>query len=144
MLGQVFMNEEVHNPFVQTEELLKQIDSDIIICDFHAESTSEKIAFGYAFDGRITCVYGTHTHVQTNDARILAGGTAFISDVGMTGPYDGVIGVKKEIIVDRYLNNGKMRFEPDEDGPMQFSAIILEINEITHKVTKIDTVHVIE
>lgn len=144
MLGQVFMNEEVHNPFIQTEELLKQIDSDIIICDFHAESTSEKIAFGYAFDGRITCVYGTHTHVQTNDARILAGGTAFISDVGMTGPYDGVIGVKKEIIVDRYLNNGKMRFEPDEDGPMQFSAIILEINEITHKVTKIDTVHVIE
>ena len=82
--------------------------------------------------------------MQTNDARILTGGTAFISDVGMTGPYDGVIGVKKEIIVDRYLNNGKMRFEPDEDGPMQFSAIILEINEITHKVTKIDTVHVIE
>lgn len=144
MLGQVFMNDEVHNPFVMTKEFLEKLDSDIIICDLHAESTSEKIAFGYAFDGIITCVYGTHTHVQTNDARILDGGTAYISDIGMTGPYNSVIGVKKEIIVDRYLNDGKTRFEPEDNGLMQFSAIILEINDTTHKVTKIDTIHVIE
>jgi len=144
MLGQVFMNEEVKNPFTLTKEFLETIDSDIIICDFHAESTSEKIAFGYAFDGKITCVYGTHTHVQTNDARILSNNTAYISDVGMTGPYDGVIGVQKDIIVDRYMNDGKIRFSPAEEGAIQFSAIILEINDSTKKVTKIDTIHMVE
>lgn len=144
MLGQVFMNEEVKNPFIETTKLLEEIDSEIIICDFHAESTSEKIAFGYAFDGKITCIYGTHTHVQTNDARILDGGTAYVSDIGMTGPYEGVIGVQKDIIVDRYLNNGKMRFQPEDNGLMQFSGILLEINDTTHKVTKLDLIHVIE
>lgn len=144
MLGQVFMNEEVKSPFLVTKEFLENIKSDIIICDFHAESTSEKIAFGYAFDGLLTCVYGTHTHVQTNDARILPGGTAIISDVGMTGPYDGVIGVRKDIIVDRYMNDGKVRFAPAEEGLTQFSAIILEINDLTKKVTKIDTIHMVE
>lgn len=144
MLGQVFMNEEVDSPFEKTNELLEKIDSDIIICDFHAESTSEKIAFGYAFDGRISCVYGTHTHVQTADERILDKGTAYISDIGMTGPLEGVIGVKKDIIIDRYMNNGKMRFEPEDDGKSQFCGIILEINDLSHKVTKIDRVNVVE
>lgn len=144
MLGQVFMNEEVDSPFEKTEELLSKIDSEIIICDFHAESTSEKIAFGYAFDGRVTCVYGTHTHVQTADERILDNGTAYISDIGMTGPLEGVIGVKKEIIIDRYLNSGKMRFEPEDKGKSQFCGIILEINDQTHKVTRIDRLNVIE
>lgn len=144
MLGQVFMNEEVDSPFEKTKELLERIDSDIIICDFHAESTSEKIAFGYAFDGKLTCVYGTHTHVQTADERILNKGTAYISDIGMTGPLEGVIGVKKNIIIDRYMNNGKMRFEPEDNGKSQFCGIILEINDITHKVTKIDRVNVVE
>lgn len=144
MLGQVFMNEEVANPFEKTKELLETLNSEIIICDFHAESTSEKIAFAHAFDGRITCVYGTHTHVQTADERIFPKGTAFISDIGMTGPLDGVIGVKKEIIVDRYLNEGKMRFEPEDEGKSQFCGIILEINDTTHKVTRIDRLNVIE
>ncbi len=144
LLGQVFMNEEVKSPFKVADEFLSELQSDIIICDFHAESTSEKIALGYALDGKVTCVYGTHTHVQTNDARILPNGTAYISDIGMTGPYDGVIGVQKEIILDRYINEGKMRFAPAEDGQTQFNAIILEINETTKKVTKIDTVHMIE
>lgn len=144
MLGQVFMNEEVDSPFEKTEELLQKLESDIIICDFHAESTSEKIAFGYAFDGRITCVYGTHTHVQTADERILEKGTAYITDIGMTGPIEGVIGVKKDIIIDRYINNGKMRFEPEDEGKSQFCGIILEINDTTHKVTRIDRLNVIE
>lgn len=144
LLGQVFMNEEVKSPFTVANEFLENLDSDIIICDFHAESTSEKIALGYALDGKVTCVYGTHTHVQTNDARILPNGTAYISDIGMTGPYDGVIGVRKDIILDRYLNNGKMRFSPAEEGLSQFSGIILEINESTKKVTKIDIIHMVE
>lgn len=145
MLGQVFMKEnEASNPFTKTNELLDMIDSDIIICDFHAESTSEKIAYGYAFDGRVTCVFGTHTHVQTSDERILPNGTAYITDVGMTGPVNGVIGVKKDIIVDRYLNNGQMRFEPEDTGLSQFSAVILTINDVTHKATKIERLYIVE
>lgn len=144
MIGRVLMNEELPSPFEKTKEILDNVESDIFICDFHGETTSEKIAFGYAFDGKLTAVLGTHTHVQTRDARILDNGTAYITDVGMTGPLDGVIGVEKSIILDRYMNDGKHRFDPQETGKTQFSAVILEINENTKKVTKIDTIYVIE
>jgi metallophosphoesterase (TIGR00282 family) len=144
VLGKVFMNGDLEDPFKKVQEVLDSVKSDIYICDFHGEATSEKIAFGYAFDGKIQIIYGTHTHVQTNDARILDKGTAYITDVGMTGSLDGVIGVKREVVVDRYLNNGQERFSPQETGKTQFNAIILDINEISKKVTKIDTVHVIE
>ena len=144
MLGQVFMAEEATNPFTATQELLEKIDSEIIIVDFHCESTSEKIAYGYAFDGKVTAILGTHTHVQTADERILDNGTAYITDVGMTGPLNSVIGVKKEIIVDRYMNGGRHRFDPEDEGLTQFSAVILELDEKTHKVTHIDRLHVIE
>lgn len=144
MIGRVLMNEELPSPFDKTKEILDNVESDIFICDFHGETTSEKIAYGYAFDGKLTAVLGTHTHVQTRDARILDNGTAYITDVGMTGPLDGVIGVEKSIILDRYMNDGKHRFDPQETGKTQFSAVILEINENTKKVTKIDTIYVIE
>ena len=144
MMGNVFMADECTNPFTNTKQLLEEIKSDIIICDFHAESTSEKIAFGFAFDGKLTAILGTHTHVQTSDERILQNGTAYITDVGMTGPIDSVIGVKKEIIVDRYLNDGKQRFEPEDSGLTQFNAVIIDINEITHKATKIERIHIVE
>lgn len=144
MMGRVLMNEEVLDPFKETEKFLSEVNSDIYICDFHAEATSEKVAFGYCFSGKVQIIFGTHTHVQTNDARIIDGVTAYITDVGMTGPFDGVIGVERNIIVDRYLNEGKQRFSPQETGLSQFSAILVEINEITKKATKIDTIHVIE
>lgn len=144
MMGKIFMNEEVRSPFKKTVELLDNVKSDIYICDFHGEATSEKIAYGYCFDGKIQVIFGTHTHVQTNDARILDNGTAYITDVGMTGPLDGVIGVKKDIIIDRYLNDGMQKFSPEDKGRSQFNAILIEINEITKKVAKIDTIHVIE
>lgn len=144
MIGRVLMDEELPSPFEKTKEILDNVESDIFICDFHGETTSEKIAFGYAFDGKVSAVLGTHTHVQTRDARILDNGTAYITDVGMTGPLDGVIGVEKSIILDRYMNDGKHRFDPQETGKTQFSAVILEINENTKKVTKIDTIYVIE
>ena len=82
------MAEEATNPFTATQELLEKIDSEIIIVDFHCESTSEKIAYGLYFDGKVDIIYGTHTHVQTNDAHIMEHGTAYISDLGMTGNYD--------------------------------------------------------
>lgn len=144
MIGKVFMSEENSCPFKKTQEMLEKLNSDIYICDFHAEATSEKIAYGLFFDGKINIIYGTHTHVQTNDARILDKGTAYITDVGMTGPLDGVIGVKKEIIIDRYLNENLLRFSPQETGKKQFNAIIVEINEVSKKVTKIDKINVIQ
>ncbi|MDD3106716.1 MAG: TIGR00282 family metallophosphoesterase [Bacilli bacterium] len=144
VIGQVFMNGEVVSPFLKAQEILDTVKSDIYICDFHGEATSEKIAFGYHFDGKMQVVFGTHTHVQTNDARILDQGTAFITDVGMTGPLEGVIGVEKRIILDRYLNNGLEKFSPQETGKTQFSAILVEINETTKKATKIKTIRIID
>jgi len=133
MIGKVYMSEENSCPFAKTEELLEKLDSDLYICDFHAEATSEKIAYAHCFDGRIQVIYGTHTHVQTNDARILDNGTAYITDVGMTGALDGVIGVKKETIINRFLRGTQERFSPENEGKTQFNAIILEINEISKK-----------
>jgi metallophosphoesterase (TIGR00282 family) len=144
MIGKVFMSEENSCPFAKTEELLEKLDSDLYICDFHAEATSEKIAYAHCFDGRIQVIYGTHTHVQTNDARILDNGTAYITDVGMTGALDGVIGVKKETIINRFLRGTQERFSPENEGKTQFNAIILEINEISKKVTNIDTINLVE
>lgn len=145
MIGKVFMNNpECSCPFKKTIELLDNVVSDIYICDFHAETTSEKIAYGHCFDGKIQIIYGTHTHVQTSDARILEKGTAYITDVGMTGAADGVIGVDKNIIIDRYISDSRQRFSPQETGKTQFNAIIAEINEVTKNVTKIDILNVLE
>jgi metallophosphoesterase (TIGR00282 family) len=144
MIGKVFMSPEYSDPFLKTQEILDMTESDLYICDFHGEATSEKIAYGYAFDGKIQIIFGTHTHVPTNDARILPGGTAYITDVGMTGPLDGVIGVKKEIIIDRYLHDSQQKFSPQETGRTQFNAILIEINETSKKSTKIDIINVIE
>lgn len=144
VIGNTFMEEGNSSPFEAADELLKKVESDIYICDFHGEATSEKIAFGYYLDGRVNIIYGTHTHVQTSDERILPNGTAYITDVGMTGALNGVIGTKKEIIVNRFVYDKKEVFEPEDRGPTQFNAIIVEINETTHKVTKIDRINVIE
>ncbi len=144
VIGQIFMADEATSPFKKAEEILNSVNSDITICDFHGEATSEKIAFAHHFDGKINVIFGTHTHVQTSDARILPKGTAYITDVGMTGPLDGVIGVKKEIIINRFLTGEKDRFEPEEDGKSQFCAILVEIDEVKRKVTKIDKLNVIE
>lgn len=140
LLGQVFMHDEVDSPFEKADEILKDLDSDIIICEIHAEATSEKVALGHYLDGRVQVVYGTHTHVQTNDAKILAKGTAYITDVGMTGPYDSVIGVKKDIIIQRFLNIDQQKFTPENDGKYQLNAIVVEINDKTKQVQSIQTI----
>lgn len=144
VLGNTFMSEKYTSIYDKVDEVLNNTNSDIYICDIHAEATSEKIAFGYNYDGKIDIIFGTHTHVQTNDARILPNGSCYITDVGMTGSFDGVIGVKKEIIIDRMVNNIRRGFEPKDDGMSQFNAILVEINDTTHKVTKIDTIHILQ
>lgn len=135
--GQIFMP-NLNCPFNTMMPLMETLRSsaDLVIIDFHAEATSEKIAFGYFMDGWATAVYGTHTHVQTADERILAGGTAYITDIGMTGPIDGVIGVDRQIILDTMLTKRPSRFVT-ATGNVQINGIILTIDEIENKVTKI-------
>ena len=113
-------------PFRMMEALLPEISeaADIIIVDFHAEATSEKIAMGWYLDGQATAVVGTHTHVQTADNRVLPKGTAYLTDAGMTGPHDGVIGVEKEPVIGKFLSGLPARFETATGDPRLNGAIV--------------------
>ncbi len=129
--GRVFVS-NIECPFkTATREItaLKK-QTSIIIVDFHAEATSEKVAMGWFLDGKVSAVVGTHTHVQTADERILPGGTAYITDVGMTGPRDSVIGIKKEQVLERFLTNVPQRFEC-AGGQGMFCAAIIDVDENT-------------
>jgi len=136
--GRIFMAAN-DDPFRTADRLLEQIEAKIIFVDVHAEATSEKIALGWYLDGRVTAVVGTHTHVPTADERVLPGGTAYITDVGMTGPYDGVIGVKKELVVGRFLNNMPVRFEP-ATGDARLCAVVVDGDETTGKARSIERI----
>ncbi len=122
--GRVFMA-SIDDPFRVADELLKQVRAKVIVVDIHAEATSEKIAMGWYLDGRVTAVLGTHTHVPTADERILPNGTAYQTDVGMTGPYDSVIGVEKQLILNRFLTQMPARFEPAH-GDVRLCATVVE------------------
>jgi metallophosphoesterase (TIGR00282 family) len=116
-----------------------RITTPVIIVDMHAEATSEKQAMGFFLDGRVSLVAGTHTHVQTSDERIFAGGTAFITDAGMTGPFDSVIGVEKDIILRRFLTYLPEKFEIAV-GDVHLNAVAVSIDEITGKALKIERI----
>src|SRR6202165_894418 len=133
--GRVFMH-NADDPFRKVDELLKQVTAKVIVVDIHAEATSEKIALGWYLDGRVTAVLGTHTHVPTADERVLPGGTAYITDVGMSGPYDGVIGVKKELIVGKFLVNMPTRFEA-ATGDVRLCAVVVDCDEQTGRAREI-------
>jgi metallophosphoesterase (TIGR00282 family) len=111
----------------------------IILVDFHAEVTSEKLAMGWFLDGKVTAVIGTHTHVQTADERILPGGTAYLTDAGMTGPHDGVIGVEKAAVLQRFLTGLPARFEPASGDPRLHGAVITAHDE-TGRATHIERI----
>jgi len=113
--------------------------TNIVIVDFHAEATSEKVAFGWYADGRATAVLGTHTHVQTSDNRLLPGGTAYMTDIGMTGPYDSVIGMKKEQSIKRYVYATPQKHEVGE-GDLRFAAVHCEIDPETGKAVSINRI----
>lgn len=129
--GRVFMP-LTDCPFRLIEEVLERIgrETRVVVVDFHAEATSEKMAFGWFVDGKVSAVVGTHTHVPTADVRILPGGTAYVTDVGMTGPYESVIGMKVEESLSRFLTGIHARFEPATGNP-RFSAVVLDIDEHT-------------
>lgn len=135
--GRVFMP-PLDCPFRLAEQLVEEMrkETPVIIIDFHAEATSEKMAFGWFMDGRVSAVLGTHTHIQTADERILPHGTGYITDVGMTGPYNSVLGVEKGIVINKFVTQLPVRFEI-ADGEMQFNGVALQIDEKTGLCTKI-------
>lgn len=123
--GQVFLDPSVDNPFSATERLLNRLkgEYDLAVCDFHAEATSEKAAFAACFDGRVQAVWGTHTHVQTADERVLPGGTGFISDLGMCGVEDSIIGTRAEQVVKYYRTHIRERYENAEGRALLCGAV---------------------
>ena len=134
--GRVFMASN-DDPFRVADRLLQKLTAKVILVDIHAEATSEKISLGWYLDGRVTAVVGTHTHVPTADERVLPNGTAYVTDVGMTGPYDGVIGVKKELVVGKFLNGMPVRFEP-ATGDARLCAVVIDCDEHTGKARSIE------
>lgn len=137
LLGRVYMD-IIDCPFRALDRELKLLKSKVkvILVDVHAEATSEKCALAWYADGRVSCVLGTHTHVQTADERILPCGTSFITDVGMTGPYDGIIGVDRDIIIEKFISYIPRRFELAK-GSVQFNAVHLDIDDTTGKTQNI-------
>lgn len=138
LCGRVFMNEHFDDPFRTADRVLKEVSAQaqVIIVDFHAEVTSEKGALAWYLDGRATAVLGTHTHVTTADERVLPGGTACISDVGMTGPEDSVLGVRKELIIQKFLSQMPNKFEV-ADGPVALSAVLIEADPSSGRASSI-------
>jgi hypothetical protein len=138
--GRIFM-QELDCPFRKADDLINQLKDkvDIIFVDFHAEASSEKMAMGWYLDGRVAAVCGTHTHVQTADERILPGGTAYITDVGMTGPRNSVIGVKKEPVIEKFLTQMPRRFEVAE-GLYQFNAVVIDIDDQSFRAVGIERI----
>lgn len=138
--GQVFMNVDyTSNAFLAMDKILTEIkEPAIILVDIHAETTSEKRALGFYLDGRVSAVVGTHTHVPTSDEQILPKGTAYVTDVGMNGPFESVLGVRKEIIIEKFLTDDKIRHELPESGQLEINAVLLEVDKGSKKATSIN------
>lgn len=134
--GRVFMIQN-DDPFQVADALLAKTKAKVILVDIHAEATSEKVAMGWHLEGRVTAVLGTHTHVPTADGRVLPGGTAYQTDVGMTGPYDSVIGVEKQLILERFRTSMPNKFEPATGDP-RLCAVIIDADETTGRARSIE------
>jgi metallophosphoesterase (TIGR00282 family) len=145
VMGRVFLH-AIDDPFRAAEREIARVRGDgaqVIFVDMHAETTSEKIALSYYLDGMVTAVIGTHTHVQTADERILAGGTACLTDVGMTGPHDGVIGVEKDAIIARFTTGLPGRFETASGDP-RLHGVVIDVDESNGRATGIERVALTE
>ncbi len=139
--GTVYMD-SLDCPFRTMDKLLKEIDTPLVLVDFHAEATSEKNALGYYLDGRVSAVFGTHTHVPTSDERILPNGTGYVTDLGMTGPIDSVLGVKPENVIDRFLTKLPTRFETAKSA-CKIDGVLLQIEKNTGKCRNISRICII-
>lgn len=142
LIGRVDIAILSENPFLKADEILEKIKdkADIIIVDFHAEATAEKIAMGYYLDGRVTCMFGTHTHVQTADETILEKGTGYITDIGMTGPKKSVIGMDISASIKRFVTTLPERYKISDDKETTLTGCLLEINDKTCRIQKINRI----
>lgn len=141
ILLQSFMKIDVQSPYASISMLLNDIEPGIHIIDIHGEATAEKMALAYAFDGRVTAFLGTHTHVQTRDYTVFQGGTAYISDVGMTGPKNGIIGVERNSVISKMWFDRSTRYEYDNKDEGLFSAVVLDVDEKTYKTRSIEPIY---
>jgi metallophosphoesterase (TIGR00282 family) len=136
--GRVFMPPS-DDPFRAADAQLAALESSIkvILVDMHAETTSEKMGMGRYLDGRVSAVVGTHTHVQTADEQIMTNGTAYLTDLGMTGPHDGVIGMRTEIVIERFLKGIALKFEPSE-GEIRLNGLIVDVDETSGRAIRVE------
>ncbi|MCL2391755.1 MAG: TIGR00282 family metallophosphoesterase [Oscillospiraceae bacterium] len=141
LVGTVDMPYGSGNPFFEADKILKQVETNIILVDFHAEATSEKHGLAYYLNGRVSALWGTHTHVQTSDIRIFDGGMGYITDLGMTGANDSIIGMNPAQPISRFLGNPPQRFEP-ADGPARIEGAVFEINPETGKCESVETLRI--
>jgi metallophosphoesterase (TIGR00282 family) len=142
LMGRIFMH-PIDCPFRKADEVVAELrrEAAVVLVDMHSEATSEVMALGWYLDGRVSAVVGTHRHVQTADERILPGGTAYITDIGMTGPMDGVIGVDRDIIIQRFLTQMPLRFEPAK-GPAALRGVVIAVDPESGRATSIRRVDV--
>ena len=139
LIGRIFLD-PLDDPFRAADAILAaHPDAKIVFCDMHAEATSEKTAMGWYLDGRVSAVVGTHTHIPTADARVLPGGTAYVTDVGMVGPRDSCIGMDKDVVIQRFLTGVPNRFVV-ASGPVTFNSILVSINGSTGRATSIQRI----
>ena len=145
LMGRIFVSDGLDDPFRAADAILAaHPDIKVVFCDMHAEATSEKNAIGWYLDGRVSAVVGTHTHIPTADGRVLPGGTAYVTDVGMVGPRDSCIGMDKDVVIQRFLTAVPNRFVV-ASGPVTFNSVLVTINSSTGRATSIqrfDRVHV--
>lgn len=144
LLGRTFLN-PIDCPFICAEKIVQQIknDCDIILIDFHAEATSEKLSLGFFLDGKVTALVGTHTHVQTADERILPNGTAYITDLGMTGILNSAIGLDVQNVIEKFISCKQGKFLIAEKGACVYSAALLDIDNATNKAKTIERIYII-
>ncbi len=143
ILGTAFMKEEVDSPYLSLSNLIKEDNSDIHIVDYHAEASGEKMAIAYAFSKEISALIGTHTHVQTRDAMIIDNSTAYITDVGMCGARNGILGFEKDSVIERQLLHRGTSMRLLDDAPYVFSAVILNFKEDDLKITNIIPIYIL-
>ena len=144
--GRVFMKDDIDCPFRSAESTLSYLrtKTPIIIVDFHAEASSEKIAMGHFLDGKVSAVVGTHTHVQTADERVLPGGTAFMTDLGMTGTLNGMLGMQKDAIMQNFLTQMPVKFKVSAESPVIMTGCWIEIDPTNGRAVKIERVKVVD
>ena len=141
LIGRVGMDYLPDNPFLLMDKILKKIDTKIILVEIHAEATSEKLAMGYMLDGKVSAVWGTHTHVPTADAQILPRGTGYVTDLGMTGPAISVLGIQPKLSIDKFRGEMFQRYQA-ADGPTKLNAVLFTIDAATGKCIKAERVDI--